>query len=208
MNKFESKYQNTARLMDEALILLLDDKDLEYITVKEICRKAGVNRSTFYLHYESTADLLEESIAYVSEKFFEHMKPLDSGISTGIEDLPLDKLYFITPEFLTPYLTFIKGNKRLFAVLNKKGRLFRVESSYNSLFSNVFEPILARFGLPESERRYTMAYYINGLVAIVNEWLKGGCSDPIEDVVAVMRKCVRRLPEKYAGGEKTDNSDK
>ena len=47
MNKFESKYQNTARLMDEALILLLEDKDFEYITVKEICRKAGVNRSTF-----------------------------------------------------------------------------------------------------------------------------------------------------------------
>lgn len=33
--------------MDEALILLLEDKDFEYITVKEICRKAGVNRSTF-----------------------------------------------------------------------------------------------------------------------------------------------------------------
>lgn len=144
MNKFESKYQNTARLMDEALILLLDDKDFEYITVKEICRKAGVNRSTFYLHYESTADLLEESIAYVSEKFFEHMKPLDSGISTGIEDLPLDKLYFITPEFLTPYLTFIKENKRFFAVLNKKAGFFgsnrrtiRCFQMFSSRFSRV-----------------------------------------------------------------------
>ena len=187
--------------MDEALILLLDDKDFEYITVKEICRKAGVNRSTFYLHYESTADLLEESIAYVSEKFFEHMKPLDGGISTGIDTLPLEKLYFITPEFLTPYLTFIKENKRLFAVLNKKGGLFRVESSYKSLFLNIFEPILARFGLPESERAYTMAYYINGLAAIVNEWLKGGCADPIEEVVAIMRKCVRRLPKEYGGAD-------
>ena len=53
MNKSESKYLNTARLMDEAFILLLDKKDYEFITVKEICEKAGVNRSTFYLHYET-----------------------------------------------------------------------------------------------------------------------------------------------------------
>ena len=47
MNKSESKYFNTAIRMDEALIALLEKKDFEYITVKEICDKAGVNRSTF-----------------------------------------------------------------------------------------------------------------------------------------------------------------
>ncbi len=36
MNRFESKYLDTARLMDEALILLLEDKEFEYVTVKEI----------------------------------------------------------------------------------------------------------------------------------------------------------------------------
>ena len=60
MNKSESKYFNTALRMDEALIALLEEKDLEYITVKEICRQAGVNRSTFYLHYEDVYALLDE----------------------------------------------------------------------------------------------------------------------------------------------------
>jgi len=39
MNKSESKYFNTALLMDEALIDLLAIKDLEYITVKESAKK-------------------------------------------------------------------------------------------------------------------------------------------------------------------------
>lgn len=52
MNKNESKYYNTALLMDEALIQLLEKKEFEYISIKEICEKAGVNRSTFYLHYD------------------------------------------------------------------------------------------------------------------------------------------------------------
>ena len=44
MNKSESKYFNTAAKMDEALIALLEKKDFEYISVKEICEAADVNR--------------------------------------------------------------------------------------------------------------------------------------------------------------------
>lgn len=61
LNKSESKYFATADRMDEALLKLLERKDLAYITVKEVCEVAGVNRSTFYLHYESMTDLLSES---------------------------------------------------------------------------------------------------------------------------------------------------
>lgn len=52
-NKHESKYFHTAQLMDEALLNLLETKDFEYITVSQLCKKAGVNRTTFYLHYLS-----------------------------------------------------------------------------------------------------------------------------------------------------------
>ena len=55
MNKSESKYFNTALCMDEALIALLEVKDLEYITVKEICEKAGYNLFLFlYLFCRAT----------------------------------------------------------------------------------------------------------------------------------------------------------
>ena len=64
MTKSESKYFNTAVLMDKALISILEKKDFQYISVKEICHKAGVNRSTFYLHYETIIDLLEETTEY------------------------------------------------------------------------------------------------------------------------------------------------
>lgn len=74
MNKSESKYFNTAIKMDKAFMELLEEKDFEYISVKEICERAGVNRSTFYLHYETIADLLDESISYMNGKFLEYIK--------------------------------------------------------------------------------------------------------------------------------------
>lgn len=70
MNKSESKYFNTARFFDEALINILNKKEYQFITVKEICKEAGVNRSTFYLHYETINDLLEETIEYYENKIF------------------------------------------------------------------------------------------------------------------------------------------
>ena len=48
MNKSESKYFNTAVRMDEALLELLEKKDFAYITVKEICEKAG-SESFYFL---------------------------------------------------------------------------------------------------------------------------------------------------------------
>ena len=69
MEKNESKYFYTAQLMNQALILLLEKKDIEFITVTEITKKAGVNRSTFYLHYENTYELLEETIENLNKNF-------------------------------------------------------------------------------------------------------------------------------------------
>ena len=42
-------------------------KDIEFITVTEITKKAGVNRSTFYLHYENIYELLEETIKNLND---------------------------------------------------------------------------------------------------------------------------------------------
>lgn len=68
MNKSESKYFHTALRMNEALISLLEKTDLEFITVKEICETAGVNRSTFYLHYETISDLMNETVEMVDKR--------------------------------------------------------------------------------------------------------------------------------------------
>ena len=66
MNRSESKYFNTAIKMDLALISLLGKKSIEYISVSEICTLAGVNRSTFYLHYEN----IGEDVIYLCLLFY------------------------------------------------------------------------------------------------------------------------------------------
>ena len=137
MNKSESKYYNTAVLMDEALLLLLETKDFDFITIKEICKKAGVNRSTFYLHYQNTNDLLNEAIGLINKRFNESFnnKKFDAQISSKEDS------FFITKEYLIPYLTFVKENKRAFKLIHKtinrdnSRSPFQWDNSFNAGFN-------------------------------------------------------------------------
>lgn len=195
MNKSESKYFATAARMDEAFLALLEKKDFTYITVKEICEAASVNRSTFYLHYETMADLLSESVSHMNEQFLAYMKKDSEAFVTKLRDCPLDELYLITPEYLTPYLCYVKENQRLFRTALEKAATLRLEDSYTGLFRHVIAPILDRYGIPQQDRRYIMAFYIQGLMAIISEWLRNDCADSIAYVVDMIQRCVKRCKE-------------
>lgn len=190
MKKSESRYFNTALWMDQAFLKLLEQKDMEYITVKEICEAAGVNRSTFYLHYETIGELLAESVQYMNEQFLEHMKLRGEVFVSRIRDCPLDELYLVTPAYLTPYLEYIAQNKRLFRTALKNSGSLGLDRIYSRMMRHVFTPILERFQIAEPDRPYMVAFYIHGLMAILSEWLKHDCADSIPHVCAVMEQCV------------------
>ena len=114
MNKSESKYFNTALRLDEALIELLEEKDLEYITVKEICQRAGVNRSTFYLHYETVADLVNETAEMVNRRFLSYFPQQKEELFRGVDSREPEDLILVTREYLLPVLRFIRDNKKVY----------------------------------------------------------------------------------------------
>ena len=64
------------------------------------------------------------------------------------------------------------------------------EKVYTKMFKNIFNPILNRFCYPESERQYVMLYYLNGLNAIILEWLKENCKESIAEITEVIKKCI------------------
>ncbi len=190
MNKNESKYFNTAIKMDEALILLLEKKDFAYITVKELCKVAGVNRSTFYLHYENTSDLLKETTQYILDKHFAYYDVDKRDVVCRLESSEREGLIFISHEYLTPYLTFIKENRRIFKLAIKQFHVMNMEEVYGRMFKYIFEPILVRFKVPEKERPYVIKFYLMGVFAIVMEWLDDDCYDDIDLVIKVIVDCV------------------
>lgn len=192
MNKSESKYFNTAEKMDKAFLELLQKKDLSFITVKEICQSAGVNRSTFYLHYETIGDLLEESLVYMQNIFLASFKGTNS-VLPDIESCSHEELMWIKPEYLKPYLQFIKENRQLYRAAMEHPAVFGSDTAYKRMFKYLFDPILERFDVPADERHYLMAFYLKGIAGIIEEWIKGGCEDDIEHITKVIEGRVPKF---------------
>lgn len=190
MNKNESKYFNTAILFDEALIYLLEKKDIEYITIKEICNEAGVNRSTFYLHYENINDLVEETMNYINEEFMKYFNEDTKEFINKIKSSKLEDLKLIEKKYLTPYLTFIKENKKIFKASFYNPSGMKAINKYNHLKNYILNPILDRFNIFGKERNYLITFYINGIMAIIKEWINTDCKDQINDIEDIIIKCV------------------
>ena len=190
MNKSESKYFNTALRMDEALLALLEEKDLEYITVKEICHQAGVNRSTFYLHYETIADLVNETLEMINQRFLSYFPQQEEEVLGNMGSREREELVLVTREYLLPYLRFIRDNKKVYRAAFRNPGSMQAYARYGELKQHILGPILERFEIPAGQRPYYIAYYVEGIIAIVKEWLQQDCKDEVEMIAHIIESCV------------------
>lgn len=189
MNKQESKYFNTACLMDEALLLLLEKKDFKYITIKEICKKAGVNRSTFYLHYENTGDLLAEAIEMINKKFLSSFSGKSEKLQR-IEECSREDVILITPQYLVPYLEFIRENKRVLKTIHDNPNLFEVDKVFKKMYEEIFEPALKKFNIPKDDEPYIFEFFMHGILAIIMKWVSLDCKDSNEHILNLILSLV------------------
>ena len=54
------RIKRTKQLLSQALIQMLQDTPLHAVSIRDLCEKAGINRTTFYNHYGSQYELLDE----------------------------------------------------------------------------------------------------------------------------------------------------
>lgn len=190
MNKSESKYFNTALLMNQALVMLLEKKEFEFITVKEVCLKAGVNRSTFYLHYENMHDLLNETASNIISDFNKKFK-VPNTFFNDLRTVDKEELIFINEKYLTPFLEYLKDNRRILILFFKYGDLVNTKSLYNSMTKDVFNTVFSRFNIDRKTQHYMLMFYMNGVFSIVQEWISGDCKDDIKYIIKIIIDCVQ-----------------
>lgn len=81
MNFTDLRIIRTQEQFQNALLELLETKELKEITVKEICDKANMSRNAFYQHYGYKEDLYDQMIAKATERIRESLAPIIPDIS-------------------------------------------------------------------------------------------------------------------------------
>ena len=131
----------------------------------------------------------------MNEQFLAYMKKDSDIFISKLTNCPLDELYLITPEYLIPYLNYIRENQRLFRTAIENSDTLRLDNSYTGMFQHVFLPILDRYGVAIKDRDYIMTFYMHGLLAIISEWLRNECTDSIEYIIDMIQRCVKHRKE-------------
>ena len=186
MKKNESKYFYTATLMNQALLSLLEKKDIEFISVTEIAKKAGVNRSTFYLHYENVYELLEETLENLNKEF---VGSFEGDVSFEIKSA--EDAFLITEEYLVPYLNFCKKNKRILKLVHQKPHVFQNEGAYKKMYDKIFYPAISYFLDDEAQKMYNLEFFTQGVVGVVHKWIEQDCKTEIDELIEIIKGCIR-----------------
>lgn len=187
MNKHETKFANTAKRIQKALLDLLETKDFSNISISEICEKANINRSTFYSHYENTYDLLNETREIILKNFNDRFIA-DENI---ILEPNKENNYFLVPRYLIPFLEYIKENKSIFKIYMNNLGVFHAYSTYEKQLEDFFIPICNRFGIQDKKTiNYLCQFFFGGILFIVKDWINDDCNDDIQYLCNLIDLCV------------------
>lgn len=167
MNTKNNKRKRESRSKMEAVFVeLLQTKELHQITVSDICKLAGLNRSTFYANYIDIYGLAD----VVRENLEQNLKELyQEEITHGFNSNNYLKLFQHIAENPLFYKTYFKlgyDNQYKITVYDKE--------LATEHFNNRFIP-------------YHMEFFKSGISAIIKMWLSNGCQETPEEMNEIIQ---------------------
>ena len=176
MKNVDTRVQYTKHIFSKTLIELLKEKPISKITVKEICDLAGLNRGTFYLHYDSPESLLKD----VEETFVEeHRKKLFSFWREN-RNISMMEVMF----------TFIEESEDFFKVLlSPNGDLNFVINIMDQTKDQIVNEWLEEF--PKYSREdceFVFDYVTSGSTRSIINWLNSENKMPVKEFTQKMER--------------------
>ncbi len=147
-------------LFKNALMDLLKERgSVEKISVRELCGRAELNRSTFYAHYSEPKDVLNEIEAELLEATEEHLEQIGRENDIGAH------------KYILSFLRFIKENDKQFRTLliDSTDPEFRSKFMQHSIVQFITN---LQIDLPQELEQYIFSYILNGSTGIIIQWIR------------------------------------
>ena len=152
----------TKRMLKESMLKILQEKELDAINVTELCREAGINRTTFYRHYQIPRDVLTE----IHQDLYRELRQR-VDMPKSIEDIhPVtEKLCVFLNEHRELLRIFIRSNSDTDFV-NFMNEIYR-ELAWE--YSHI--PVLKK--LNQEDIRLLTLYNTGGSYFVFRSWIMG-----------------------------------
>ena len=167
--KNNKRRKESQEKIEKSFIELLQTRDLKEITVSDIIKSTGLNRSTFYDNYMDILDLADKTRHTLENTFSNLFADYDyfherSGALKMFSHIKENQIFYKT------YFKLCYDDKHLISTYDAK----RAEIEHM-----------------DSNLKYHIEFFRNGLNAIIKLWLENGCRESPEEMAEVLKQEYR-----------------
>lgn len=156
-----AKVSDSKQFLTDALFLLMEEKDYKKLSVKEVVEKAGVGRATFYRHYDSLEDIIDD---YVDE--LQKMIWRSSGKESDTHDLVFEEMSTDVRSAAERVFRLLMSEKKRLLLLKRQGLANKISiMNYRLTLSTILD-------LGVMDNKYQPYFFAGAASAMVLAWLE------------------------------------
>ena len=177
--KIDRRAVRTRKGLRKSLLSLMKDRPIAKITVKELCAKAEINRTTFYAHYTDISELLEQ---IETDLLGEIATNLTSGLSNdAISDMLMNLLLMIQ-----------KNADICTVMLGKNGD----QEFFSRIMAYAEQASTANWKKQNPQLTDEMLHAIfvfisSGSIALIKQWINEGMKTNISEIALFISKLTQ-----------------
>ncbi len=189
MDRFETKYENCAKKMRAALLSLMKDYPFDRISISQLCTKAGVNRSTFYAHYDDLDSLLADT----------EQKNIFEPITQALGNKPMFDGNWFNHDVLLGFVTFLYDHQDiLLAYRHQSDSIWfrQVKAFFDRYVSPLSQQQVAAFS---RKADYVYTFYLAGVTKIICHWADRDFQETPEEITQILMACHACTADQFIG---------
>ena len=164
------RYKKSSEKIETAFLALILNHRYEDITISQVCKKAGVNRSTFYCHYDDINDLIikiENKFAKGTASIFNYGERQTHEAFVEMFTFVKENKYFYKAFLNIPYATLAETNIKV-EVLRNIGDKNKINKTNNI---GIF---------------YRASFFGAGIKEMCRLWLERDCQESPEQMASLL----------------------
>ena len=184
----DRRVKYTKQTIKECFFFFFYEKEINKITVSELCSKADINRATFYRYYIDIYDLLEK----IQDDFINELKIIS-----------LEKDYTVF-SFSKEMLQVFLNNKTLLNIIFKtKNHVYFLSDFLDIAYEKCKNKWTKEIhNLDEREIEFATTFIFNGAIGVINYWVQNEFMDSVDDIARIIEELSYNGIKSYLYNEK------
>ena len=165
--KNNKRRRESVSAIEKAFFVLLQERDIKDVTVSDICKMTGLNRSTFYANFLDIYDLADKLRVKLEEDFANVFSTSGAPSYNGTDGA-------------LRMFTHIYENQLFYKTYFKLGY-----ADQNHILR--YDTLRAEQDFHSEYIDYHIEFFRAGLNALLRRWLDGGCQESPAEMVAILK---------------------